>query len=364
MSEAERDPYETIFECLKHTLRRKLLRLLGEGPKGFSELQRALGVDSSHLSYHLGRMSGLVSKEGEGYRLTGLGKKALRLVEGVEGASSIPARVLKLQRRVLIVAMVLMILSFAISLTPVAIPRELEPELQLSVSPVLIYLGEGYYCEGPDLLMEDSLREWRSPPCPGIHVEQRDGIVYAEAELEERPDDLMLMISWLTTPELPAYSASPVCRLNAVYRIWAGEDHVFHAESILLRGSSQDFLDLGPEDFGVSAKFFSDIAPPSYLFARNLTLEIHIGVECWTQADSEVKSVSSGPQRALELRIEGKKLSVRVRRLELSLGEVRYYRRLADVVGPLPYVLVFCGISMLFLVLGVQIGATAAIRAH
>jgi len=82
MEEAERDTYEVLFDSLRHPLRRRLLRELSLGPRSFSDLKRLLGIDSSHLSYHIRKMGELVSKHGGRYSLTGLGMRALRLLGG------------------------------------------------------------------------------------------------------------------------------------------------------------------------------------------------------------------------------------------------------------------------------------------
>jgi hypothetical protein len=54
-----------------------MLQALAKSPHGFSELKRALGIESSgQLQFHLGKMNGLVQVTPEGdYALTDQGGK-------------------------------------------------------------------------------------------------------------------------------------------------------------------------------------------------------------------------------------------------------------------------------------------------
>ena len=72
-----------VFEALGHPTRIRLLQTLSERPLPFSELKRAAGLDSNGLlSFHLGKLSGLVRLNPEGaYALTDEGREALRIVE-------------------------------------------------------------------------------------------------------------------------------------------------------------------------------------------------------------------------------------------------------------------------------------------
>src|ERR1700733_11678839 len=77
-----------VFEALGHPTRIKILQTLSENPLPFSELKRAIGLESNGLlTFHLGKLSGLVRLNSEGaYALTDEGKEALRMIE----ASRIP----------------------------------------------------------------------------------------------------------------------------------------------------------------------------------------------------------------------------------------------------------------------------------
>jgi len=85
-----------VFEALGHPTRIRLLQCLSEKPLAFSELKRAAGLEGNGvLSFHLGKLAGLVKLNQEGaYALTDEGREALRIVE----ASRIQARDAHLQR--------------------------------------------------------------------------------------------------------------------------------------------------------------------------------------------------------------------------------------------------------------------------
>ena len=71
-----------LFEALGHPIRIRILQALNEGPLGFSELKRKLGVESSgHLQFHLSKLDGLIKTSvNGGYTLTDEGREALRIV--------------------------------------------------------------------------------------------------------------------------------------------------------------------------------------------------------------------------------------------------------------------------------------------
>jgi DNA-binding transcriptional ArsR family regulator len=70
-----------IFEALGHPTRIKILELLSSSSQGFSELKKALGIESSGLlQFHLSKLQGLVKAGSDGnYALTDEGKEALRI---------------------------------------------------------------------------------------------------------------------------------------------------------------------------------------------------------------------------------------------------------------------------------------------
>lgn len=81
----EGKPYSTIFTSLKHPVRRKILRMLSEKPRNFSEILEVLGISSSHLTYHLENLGELTFKTEEGkYKLSKLGEATVETMSRVE----------------------------------------------------------------------------------------------------------------------------------------------------------------------------------------------------------------------------------------------------------------------------------------
>jgi DNA-binding transcriptional ArsR family regulator len=86
MSESSEDEiYSTMFSSLKHPVRRKILRMLGNKPMTFMEMVDELGVSSSHLTYHLESLGELISKHDSGqYKLSAFGVATVGAMKGVE----------------------------------------------------------------------------------------------------------------------------------------------------------------------------------------------------------------------------------------------------------------------------------------
>jgi len=90
MSDFKEETYSTIFTSLKHPVRRKILRMLSEKPRNFSGILEALGISSSHLTYHLENLGELVSKTKDGkYKLSTFGEAAVGTMSKVEGATKV-----------------------------------------------------------------------------------------------------------------------------------------------------------------------------------------------------------------------------------------------------------------------------------
>ena len=93
MPNSEEETYSTMFTSLKHPARRKILRMLAEKPKTFSQILEELGVSSSHLTYHLENLGELVSKIEDGsYRLSTFGEAAVLAMRGVEEVPVTPPK--------------------------------------------------------------------------------------------------------------------------------------------------------------------------------------------------------------------------------------------------------------------------------
>jgi DNA-binding transcriptional ArsR family regulator len=102
-----------LFEALGHPTRVRILRLLADSPRSFSELKGALGIDSSgQLQFHLGKLNGLIRVGEQGnYALTDEGKEALRITT-VE-PSRTEEQLKRLRRRLKTFAIVVLVLVAA-----------------------------------------------------------------------------------------------------------------------------------------------------------------------------------------------------------------------------------------------------------
>jgi DNA-binding transcriptional ArsR family regulator len=85
----EEDTYTAIFSALKHPIRRKILRMLEVAPATYTEMMKALGIETGLLNYHLESLSALLARNDEGkYSLSGFGEAALSLTRRVEEPAS------------------------------------------------------------------------------------------------------------------------------------------------------------------------------------------------------------------------------------------------------------------------------------
>jgi len=81
----EEDTYSSIFQALKHPIRRRILRMLNDNPMTYTEILNELGIDNGLLNYHLENLQELLAKgEDEKYRLSEFGSAGLSVIERVE----------------------------------------------------------------------------------------------------------------------------------------------------------------------------------------------------------------------------------------------------------------------------------------
>ena len=81
----EDEIYSIMFSSLKHPVRRKILRMLGNKPMTFMEMVEELGVSTPHLTYHLESLGELVSKiDNARYKLSSFGLATVNAMKGVE----------------------------------------------------------------------------------------------------------------------------------------------------------------------------------------------------------------------------------------------------------------------------------------
>jgi len=93
MPDSEEEIYSIMFSSLKHPARRKILRMLADKPMTFSQMLEALGVSSSHLTYHLENLGELVSRQENGaYRLSTFGAASVDTMKVVEEAPAVRSK--------------------------------------------------------------------------------------------------------------------------------------------------------------------------------------------------------------------------------------------------------------------------------
>jgi len=89
MSNSEEDTYSVVFGSLKHPIRRKILRMLSAQAASFTDLQRQMSIESSHLTYHLESLGSLLLRTEDGkYSLSSLGQAAATMMRHVEDPSA------------------------------------------------------------------------------------------------------------------------------------------------------------------------------------------------------------------------------------------------------------------------------------
>lgn len=116
-----------LFEALGHHTRIAILQALEERPMGFSELKKSTGIESSGLlSFHLGKLTHLVSPNQEGaYALTDQGKEAVRMIRITRsgGSDEHTIKVRTPSRRPYLVA-IAVLLTVVIALGSVAVYQQ------------------------------------------------------------------------------------------------------------------------------------------------------------------------------------------------------------------------------------------------
>ena len=109
MPNPEEETYSIIFRSLKHPTRRKILRMLSERPRSFSEMQEDFRIESSHMTYHLESLGNLLTKIEDGkYALSSLGEAAVSMMYYVEEAPKTALHPqLSFKRRKVVLAMLM-----------------------------------------------------------------------------------------------------------------------------------------------------------------------------------------------------------------------------------------------------------------
>lgn len=90
--EMDEEVYSTIFNALRHGVRRNILRMLENRELTHTEIAENLGISSSHLTYHLDALSDLVTKTEKGYKLSRFGEAAVQMTKTVENPPTPPIK--------------------------------------------------------------------------------------------------------------------------------------------------------------------------------------------------------------------------------------------------------------------------------
>jgi DNA-binding transcriptional ArsR family regulator len=81
----EDEIYSTMFTSLKHPVRRKILRMLGQKPMTFTEIVGELEISSPNLTYHLESLGELVYKmDNDRYKLSAFGLATINAMKSIE----------------------------------------------------------------------------------------------------------------------------------------------------------------------------------------------------------------------------------------------------------------------------------------
>lgn len=154
----EEETYSAIFSALKHPVRRRILRMLREGPMTFTEILNALAISTGHLNFYLESLGDLITKtEGGKYRLSTFGVAALNLLKDVEEpVSEMRTRKFPLLKVFSVVRCLALLVSagYVIQYTEksvrfeqneprVAFPVYIEPNQTLVVNYTITYNGTG-----------------------------------------------------------------------------------------------------------------------------------------------------------------------------------------------------------------------------
>lgn len=84
MKRRDDELYTTMFNALRHGVRRKVLRILSKRNVSFTTLLNELEISSSHLTYHLDALGELISKDESRYTLSVFGKAAVEMMANIE----------------------------------------------------------------------------------------------------------------------------------------------------------------------------------------------------------------------------------------------------------------------------------------
>lgn len=84
------DTISDVFGILRHPIRRKIVLLLNDGPKRYSDIIKGVDIYTGHLYYHLNAVKIMIRKVDGKYELNELGKKAVELMLAADNPATVP----------------------------------------------------------------------------------------------------------------------------------------------------------------------------------------------------------------------------------------------------------------------------------
>jgi DNA-binding HxlR family transcriptional regulator len=111
MDELDEEVYSTIFNALRHGVRRNILRMLEEREHSFTDIEEKLDLSSSHLTYHLDSLKELITKKDTGYKLSVFGRAAVEMIKQVEDPHMEPSKIERNHRILMLVLVIGIIIT-------------------------------------------------------------------------------------------------------------------------------------------------------------------------------------------------------------------------------------------------------------
>ncbi len=171
MSQVDEEVYSTIFNALRHGVRRRILRMLSKKQMTFTALNEKLGISSSHLTYHLDSLRELVSKNDAMYKLSVFGNAAVDMISNVEDPPN-PIMAVRGERSLKVLAAVLIASLLTVSGLYVNLTNKYN---SLGLERDLLWgeleaLSEKFEKSGLEALVELTLRSPHARLMPGYSV--------------------------------------------------------------------------------------------------------------------------------------------------------------------------------------------------
>lgn len=189
MPQVDEEVYSTIFNALRHGVRRRILRMLSKEQMTFTALNEKLGISSSHLTYHLDSLGELVSKTDNKYKLSVFGNAGVDMISNVEDPPN-PILAVRGERSLKILAAVLVASLITVSGLYINLTNDynslgLERDL---LSGELEIISEKFGKSGLEALVELIMRRPHARLMPGYSVVSGYSLEYRMQWIDGLPD--------------------------------------------------------------------------------------------------------------------------------------------------------------------------------